>query len=74
MDARVSVVSNNLNLTMKTLTFITLTIMVPTFVVSAFSMNVPIPFSEHAWAFWMVLGLAATSSGAFLTWGRYKKW
>ena len=40
MDARVSIVSNNLNLTMKTLTIITLTIMVPTFVVSAFSMNV----------------------------------
>jgi magnesium transporter len=74
MDARVSVVSNNLNLTMKTLTIITLTIMVPTFVVSAFSMNVPIPFSEHAWSFWLVLGLAAFASGAFLTWGRYKKW
>lgn len=74
MDARVSVVSNNLNLTMKTLTIITLTIMVPTFVVSAFSMNVPIPFSEHGWSFWMVLALAAGASGAFLTWGRYKKW
>jgi magnesium transporter len=74
MDARVSVVSNNLNLTMKTLTLITLTIMVPTLVVSAFSMNVPIPFSEHGWAFWFVLALAAVSSAAFLTWGRYKKW
>ncbi len=74
MDARVSVVSNNLNLTMKTLTLITLTIMVPTLVVSAFSMNVPIPFSERGWAFWMVLGLAASSSAAFLLWGRYKKW
>jgi magnesium transporter len=74
MDARVSVVSNNLNLTMKTLTLITLTIMVPTFVVSAFSMNVKIPLSDHAWAFWMVLALAAASSAAFLLWGRYKKW
>jgi magnesium transporter len=74
MDARVSVVSNNLNLTMKTLTIITLTIMVPTFVVSAFSMNVPMPLSGHPWAFWIVLGLAVTASAAFLTWGRYKKW
>lgn len=74
MDARVSVVSNNLNLTMKTLTLITLTIMVPTFVVSAFSMNVPIPLSHHGWSFWMVMGLALASSIAFLTWGRYKRW
>lgn len=74
MDARVSVVSNNLNLTMKTLTIITLTIMVPTLIVSAFSMNVPIPFAEHTWSFWMVLGLAAAGSAGFLTWGRYKRW
>ncbi len=74
MDARVSIVSNNLNLTMKTLTLITLTIMVPTFVVSAFSMNVPIPIATHPWAFWVVMGLAVCSSAAFLLWGRYKRW
>lgn len=74
MDARVSIVSNNLNLTMKTLTIFTLTIMVPTFVVSAFSMNVPIPIAEHPWAFWVVMAMAAGSSGAFLLWGRYKRW
>jgi magnesium transporter len=74
MDARVSIVSNNLNLTMKTLTLITLAIMVPTFVVSAFSMNVPIPFAERGWAFWLVLALAAMSSLAFIAWGRIKRW
>ena len=74
MDARVSIVSNNLNLTMKTLTIITLTIMVPTFVVSAFSMNVPIPLAQQPWAFWGVMGLAVASSTAFLLWGRYKRW
>ncbi|MCX7958106.1 MAG: magnesium transporter CorA family protein, partial [Deltaproteobacteria bacterium] len=40
MDARVSIVSNNLNILMKTLNIITIMIMVPTLVVSAFSMNV----------------------------------
>jgi magnesium transporter len=74
MDARVSIVSNNLNLTMKTLTLITLAIMVPTFVVSAFSMNVPIPLAEHGGAFWLVMGLAAISSFAFIAWGRVKRW
>lgn len=74
MDARVSIVSNNLNLTMKTLTLITLAIMVPTFVVSAFSMNVPIPLAEHRWSFWAVLALAAVGSLAFIGWGRLKRW
>ena len=40
MDARVSIVSNNLNWLMKTLTIITIAIMLPTLVVSIFSMNV----------------------------------
>jgi len=75
MDARVSIVSNNLNLTMKTLTLITLTIMVPTLVVSAFSMNVSMPIPHDSpWTFWGVLALAAASSLVFLAWGRYKKW
>ena len=43
MDARVSIVSNNLNWLMKTLTIITIAIMLPTLVVSIFSMNVPFP-------------------------------
>jgi magnesium transporter len=74
MDARVSIVSNNLNLTMKTLTLITLAIMVPTFVVSAFSMNIPMPVPTHPVTFWGVMFLAAASSVGFLAWGRYKGW
>ena len=48
MDARASIVSNNLNVLMKTLTIITIAIMVPTLVVSIFSMNVTIPLSHEA--------------------------
>ncbi|MBN2224946.1 MAG: magnesium transporter CorA family protein [Deltaproteobacteria bacterium] len=74
MDARASIVSNNLNVLMKTLTLITITIMVPTFVVSAFSMNVRIPLSNLSYAFWIILGLAATSVlGIILLWRR-KGW
>ncbi len=47
MDARASIVGNNLNVLMKTLNIIMLGIMVPTLVVSIFSMNVPIPGQEH---------------------------
>jgi magnesium transporter len=70
MDARASIVSNNLNVLMKTLNVITIAIMVPTFVVSAFSMNVGIPLQGHAYAFWLIMGLAATSVGSFLWYWR----
>jgi magnesium transporter len=62
MDARVSVVNNNLSVLMKTLNLITISIMIPTFVVSVFSMNVFIPVADWRWAFWGILGLAAVAS------------
>jgi magnesium transporter len=74
MDARASIVSNNLNVLMKTLTLITIMIMVPTFVVSAFSMNVKIPLSSFSYAFWVVLGLAATSVLSIIVIWRRKGW
>jgi magnesium transporter len=66
MDARASIVANNLNVLMKRLNVITIAIMVPTLVVSAFSMNVPIPLQEHGAAFWFVLLLASISAVSFL--------
>jgi magnesium transporter len=74
MDARVSVVSNNLNMLMKTLNIITIAIMVPTFVVSAFSMNVRIPLEEHPYAFFIIMGLALLSVLSFLAFWRYRRW
>jgi magnesium transporter len=66
MDARASIVSNNINVLVKTLNIITIAIMVPTFVVSAFSMNVRIPLSHLATAFWIILGMAGLSMVGFL--------
>jgi len=70
MDARASIVSNNLNVLMKNLNIITIAIMVPTFVVSAFSMNVAIPMQKHAYAFWIVMAMAVASVAAFLWYWR----
>jgi len=75
MDARVSIVSNNLNILMKTLTIITIGIMTPTFVVSAFSMNVKIPLiHDNPLSFWIILGFAAVSLVVLGIVSRYKKW
>lgn len=74
MDARVSIVSNNLNWLMKTLTIITIAIMLPTFVVSLFSMNVKFPGQEHPAAFFVILALAFLSIGAVRLMWLWKKW
>jgi magnesium transporter len=74
MDARASIVSNNLNVLMKTLNIITICIMVPTFVVSAFSMNVHIPLEENQHAFYFVITLALISVAFVVFLWRALKW
>ena len=72
MDARASIVGNNLNMLMKTLNIITISIMVPTLVVSVFSMNVDIPFdskTESPFGFWIIMAMALGSMVLFVkTW------
>ena len=75
MDARVSIVSNNLNLLIKTLNIITIGIMVPTLVVSIFSMNVKLPIVEtHPFSFWVIMGLAGAALAIFMYFWWRKKW
>lgn len=59
MDARVSIVSNNLNILIKRLNIIMIALMLPTLWISVFSMNVPIPFQEDARMFWIIVVFAA---------------
>ena len=75
MDARASIVSNNLNVLMKTLTLITIGIMVPTLIVSIFSMNVDLPLPRnHPSSFWIIIGMALVSVVAFFFFWKRKKW
>lgn len=74
MDAKASIISNNLNVLMKTLNIITIMIMVPTFVVSAFSMNVKIPFQSHPQAFILIMSLALISVASFFVFWKWKRW
>lgn len=74
MDARASIVSNNINLLMKTLNIITIGIMVPTLVVSVFSMNVGIPLQDHPFAFWIILLFALLSVVILIFFWKKLKW
>ena len=63
MDARASIISNNLNIRIKALTILTIAIMMPTLVVSIFSMNVQIPLAHDApHSFWLIMILALLPS------------
>jgi magnesium transporter len=73
MDARASIIANNLNIRIKMLTILTIAIMLPTLVVSIFSMNVQLPLiHNNPMSFWIISTLAALSSLTlgFLWWRR----
>jgi len=74
MDARASIISNNLNVRIKALTIITIGIMLPTFIVSLFSMNVGIPLSGYTHAFWIISAIAAATVVAVALLWRKLRW
>jgi len=76
MDAWVSMVSNNLNIRMKTLTIVSICIMLPTLIVSIFSMNVVLPVLQHGslFPFWFIVTLAALSIVTIIFISRRRKW
>jgi magnesium transporter len=64
MDTFASVISNNLNIVMKTLASITIVVSIPTAISSFFGMNIDLPFQHmgYPYAFLTVLGIAIVSS------------
>ena len=58
MDAYASIISNNLNGVMKTLTSITIVLAVPTMISSFWGMNVPVPFQYNKFGFLIMILLA----------------
>lgn len=58
MDAYGSIISNNLNLTIRRLTLITILLMVPTLIASFYGMNIRMPFQENNFAFLGILIIA----------------
>jgi magnesium transporter len=68
MDAYGSIISNNLNLTIKRLTTITIILMVPTLVASFMGMNVVLPFGEHSHYSFFVILVISLAFSLVLSW------
>ena len=62
MDAFASVIGNNMNVIMKRLTVISLSLMFPTFVTGFFGMNVLIPGTDSPWAWLFLLGFCIVAA------------
>ena len=58
MDAFASVISNNLNIVMKTLTSITIVISIPTMMASFWGMNVNVPLQNNPFAFIYIIAIS----------------
>jgi len=62
MSAHSSIVSNNLNITIRFLTSVTIILSLPILVASLYGMNVPLPFQDEPYAFWIVMFIATMFS------------
>ena len=73
MDTYSSIINNNMNTTMRTLTSISIVMMLPTLISSFFGMNLVNGMEESPYGFALALAISFVVSG--LTWGflRYKR-
>jgi len=65
-DTYLGVIGNRTNQVMKSLTVFSALLLPLAFVTGLWGMNVPVPFADHAWGFWLVLGVCCTVSIAML--------
>ncbi len=72
MDAYASVISNNLNVVMKTMTSLTILISMPTLVASIWGMNVDLPLQDTRIGFFILVGISVLITGTVFLWLRKK--
>ena len=73
MDTYSSIINNNMNTTMRTLTSISIVMMLPTLISSFFGMNLINGMEDNSWGFGVAILISVVVSG--LSWGflRYKR-
>lgn len=62
MDAYGSIISNNLNITIRRLTLVTIILMVPTLIASIYGMNVQLPFEHHPLTAYFIISISLVMS------------
>lgn len=74
LEAHLTILSNRLNATMKTLTVITVSVAIAGSVFGAWGMNVPVPLAEGMWAFPAIVGITVALVGLALAVGWKLGW
>jgi magnesium transporter len=67
LDAFASIISNNQNVVLKRLTYVTIALQMPVLVASIYGMNVPLPGSHSPFAFYIPVSLSVVL-GLWLAW------
>lgn len=75
LDAFASIISNNQNEVLKRLTTLTIFLSIPILIASIYGMNVPIPYSETHYAFWVpvILSIVILGLAVWNYWKRLKR-
>ncbi len=75
LDAFASIISNNQNDVLKRLTTLTIFLSIPILIASIYGMNVPIPYMEREYAFWVpvILSIVILALAMWNYWKRLKK-
>lgn len=72
LDAFASIISNNQNEVLKRLSTITILLSVPVLIASIYGMNVPIPYNDKTYTFWLPVLLSVLIL-AFVVYSYYKR-
>lgn len=67
LDAYASIISNNQNVVLKRLTYVTIALQIPVLVASIYGMNVPLPFQQSHYAFYVPVFISVIL-GLWLAW------
>lgn len=69
-----AILTNKLNMTIRTLTILTIILTIPTIVASLYGMNVPLPLQHNNYAFFMVLSFIVVTVLCVVALFKHHKW
>lgn len=73
-NASEAILTSKLNITIRTLTVLTILLTIPTIISSLYGMNVPLPLSDNPYAFWIVISSIIATVIAVILLFKHHKW